>query len=90
MDVLAFSPLFTERTARLGMLGPWRSGSGNRSGRKRAPAVSAGAPGLVLERSRNRRRGLDLINPFFDPQERTYRVCPTCGARHRLIDGQPI
>jgi hypothetical protein len=49
-----------------------------------------GHAGLVIERSRYRRRGFARLNPVWDPAERTYRVCPACQARHRLIDGQPI
>lgn len=49
-----------------------------------------GQGGLVVERHRNRRRGLNWVNPMWRAEERTYRVCPTCHARQRLIDGHPI
>lgn len=49
-----------------------------------------GEGGVYLERTRNRRRGLAWVNPHWNPEERTYRVCPGCGARQQLIDGQPI
>jgi hypothetical protein len=49
-----------------------------------------GHVGLVIERSFNQRSGFRRLNPVWDRQERIYRVCPECHARHRLIDGQPI
>lgn len=55
-----------------------------------APCGLCGHEGLLIERSRNRRRGVAWVNPWWKAQERTYRVCPECRARHRLIDGQPI
>lgn len=49
-----------------------------------------GSPGLVVERHVNRRTGFARVNPLWRAEERTYRVCPQCRARQRLIDGKPI
>jgi hypothetical protein len=54
------------------------------------PCGLCGHVGLVVERSWNQRSGFARLNPVHDRQERTYRVCPACRARHRLIDGQPV
>jgi hypothetical protein len=53
------------------------------------PCSLCGHPGLVLERSQNKRRGLGLFNPRFQAVERSYRVCPNCRARQLVEDGQP-
>jgi hypothetical protein len=49
-----------------------------------------GHVGLVIERSWKPRSGFSRLNPAYDAQERTYRVCRQCGARQQLINGLPV
>ncbi|MCW2509127.1 MAG: hypothetical protein JWP68_2275 [Modestobacter sp.] len=49
-----------------------------------------GRRGLVVTRSRARRRGADWLNPRFDPGARTYEKCPDCGVRYRIEDGHRV
>ena len=49
-----------------------------------------GHAGLLVTRSRARRRGAARVNPRFDPEERTYELCPECGVRYRVEDGQRV
>ncbi len=41
-----------------------------------------GHDGLILGRSRARRSGWALVNPWWDARERTWELCPQCGARY--------
>jgi DNA-directed RNA polymerase subunit RPC12/RpoP len=56
-----------------------------RTGAIDVPCGLCGHEGLVLERSRNARRGLARVNPRFPIDERSYRSCPQCGARDLVI-----
>ena len=49
-----------------------------------------GHAGLVLTESRAVRRGAALLNPAWKAQPRSYELCPHCGVRYRLEDGQRV
>jgi hypothetical protein len=51
--------------------------------------ICSGAEMVIIE-SRAVRRGVDRLNPRFDPAIRTYELCRGCGAKHHLRNGQPV
>lgn len=43
-----------------------------------------GHEGQIITLSRRVRRGIDLLNPMWDPVPQAYELCPACGARRVL------
>jgi hypothetical protein len=42
----------------------------------------------VVAETRAVRHGFSRLNPFFDAKPRTYRQCPSCGARQMREESQ--
>jgi hypothetical protein len=45
-----------------------------------------GHKGQVITLSRRVRKGLDLLNPKWDPAVEAFELCPSCGAKRVLED----
>ena len=54
------------------------------------PCDICGAAELPVIESRSTRHGIDLVNPAWRPRVRTYELCPACGVKYLLRDGQRV